>query len=638
MESTVLPLTWPEDVDFSDLKRFETEARTLRYQALGRACRDKRITSLMVAHHGDDQAETVLMRMSNNRLRSGLQAMQSVEWIPECEGIYGVYRSGKALMPRSSLNIPFPVEQGGIQIVRPLLSFEKSRLIATCEEKGIEWAEDKTNQIQTMTSRNSIRYIYRNHKVPEALSIKSLVGVSLRMQKRIESHKALAHRLFDQCLMKLDIQTGSLLVRFPPFSTLLDRPIETESDKNEAMNTAYCLIERVAELVSPRPKAPLGQLAGTVDRIYPEFADVGVGNSLLWTNRLKVNYSVFSVWWRASESPSPYTDHPEPNVDSTLPHPREWLLTRQPLDIGERRNAANRVVYPPSRTASLSSHTSNSRATYHLFDGRFWIRLRNLTKDTLILRIFEKDDSRHFPTSHQERTNANQDADYFALRRPHRFMSAAFELLTASDIRHTLPAVFRLDSETGTETLIGFPTLDVRMDGFGAPEGVCEWSVRYKKVDFGSRSPDEIIVPGTSRADIVTVETRQRLQGNGVVKLKARQVFASANALKESDPFTGFKRGKTSENRKSSSRRERPNSLAQTKGEEVDELSFLELESTSETVATPEPEVHVKPAPHPPTPHEPLSVGNDGGDALSILDEESTHQTFTRPQKRKRHS
>lgn len=58
--------------------------------------------------------------------------MQSVEWIPECEGIYGVYRSGKALMPRSSLNIPFPVEQGGIQIVRPLLSFEKSRLIATC--------------------------------------------------------------------------------------------------------------------------------------------------------------------------------------------------------------------------------------------------------------------------------------------------------------------------------------------------------------------------------------------------------------------------------------------------------------------------------------------------------------------------
>ncbi|KAF1944466.1 hypothetical protein EJ02DRAFT_510140 [Clathrospora elynae] len=578
MEATVLPLTWPEDFDPNDLKRFETEARTLRYQALGRACRNMKITSLMVAHHGDDQAETVLMRLANNRLRSGLQAMQSVEWIPECEGLYGIHHSGKSQRPNPSLNIPFPIEQGGIQILRPLLGFEKARLIATCEEKGVVWAEDKTNQIQTLTSRNAIRHIYKNHKLPEALSIRSLVDVSLKMQERIKWHRIYAYKkLFDQCLIKLDIQTGSLLVRFPPFSSLLPRPIETQTDKIQAKNTAYCLIERVAELVTPKSKAPLGQLAATVDRIYPEFVNLEDGEAGHWEVIRRGNYCVWHVWWRSWDKPSPFTDHAEEGLDPSLPHPREWLLTRQPLDAGEREIRANKIVYPPS----LQPSASRERPTYQLFDGRFWIKIRNLTSDTLVLRIFTKVDFRHFPTFREEKDKV-QEVD--GGLRPHRFIAAAFDLLKPVDVRFTLPAVFRKDSTTGNETLIGFPTLDVRMNGFGPPEGVCEWSVRYKKIDLGGCEAGDIIVPGSSRKDITAEERRQRLSREGVVRVQTKNIrFVGTGAEERNEMFTGYKRMSTSHTDGRDRRRRDKGVVKSTSSEieggEADGLSFLEEES-----------------------------------------------------------
>ncbi|EOA82278.1 uncharacterized protein SETTUDRAFT_181451 [Exserohilum turcica Et28A] len=512
IDSTVIPLAWPKDFDSRDARRFETDARMLRYQALGRACRDMRINQLMVAHHADDQAETVMMRMANSRLRSGLQAMQRKEWIPECEGIYGVYHSGSLQEPNANLKIPFPVEQGGIQILRPLLGYEKARLIATCENKGIAWAEDKTNQIQTLTSRNAIRHIYKNHRLPEALGVRSLVAVSLHMQERIKRHKEHARELFDKCLIKLDIQTGSLMIRFPPFSDLVRRPIETTSDKIEAKNTAYCLLERVAELVTPRAKAPLGQLAATTHRIYPELAGLEDSEAGDWDGIRKKNYSVFSVWWRFWDQPSPFSEHKEEGINPGLAHPREWLLTRQPLEVSERRDAANYIVYPPSPDSSAPQNE-----TYRLFDGRHWILIRNLlAKDNLILRIFHKEDSRLLPTYQQNKADMyHADAE-----RPYRYISAAFDLLKPADVRYTLPAVFRQDRETGEETLIGFPTLDVRIDGFGAPPGVCEWSVRYKKIDFGSRTAEHVIVAGISRKDMITEEKKQRKIQQGLHKAR----------------------------------------------------------------------------------------------------------------------
>jgi hypothetical protein len=533
------------------------------------------IASLMVAHHGDDQAETVMMRLSNNRLRSGLQAMQSIEWIPECEGIYGVHHSGKSLKPNDNLPMPFPVEQGGIKILRPLLAFEKARLIATCEDKGVEWAEDKTNQMQTLTSRNAIRHMYKHHKLPEALSIKSLINLSLKMQERIKSHRVYAERLFDQCLMKLDIQSGSLLIRFPPFSNLLPRPIETEADRTHAKNNAYCLLHRVAELVTPKSKTPLGQLAATVDRIYPELINMAEEDPSSWEVVQKKSYSVFGVWWRAWLQPSPFTCSAE---DASLPHPREWLLTRQPLDTAaEGQDADKNFVYPPTGTTSLLDQPSR-REFYRLFDGRFWIHLRNFTADTLIIRIFNKEDFRRFPSYTRDKTMAENNS-----ARPYRYITAAFDLLRPADLRFTLPAVFRKDSITGKETLIGFPTLDVSLHIFGPPDGICAWSVHYKKVDFGSRKPVNTIVPGLTRRRIIALEYRQKNARKALMKLKSR--IADGEAKKgrvmssASNPFVhvnGRTRRKSEEWKEKKERVVSPVAAAE---DETDGFEFLETEA-----------------------------------------------------------
>jgi tRNA(Ile)-lysidine synthase len=491
MGSSILTLPSPQDLD----KRFETEARARRYQALGRACRDEGLTALMVAHHGDDQAETVLMRLANNRLRTGLSGMRSVEWIPECEGIYGVHRSGKSIQPTDFDLLPYPVADGGIQILRPLLAMEKSRLISTCEAEGVEWAEDKSNRVQTLTSRNAIRHIYKNYKLPEALSIQSLVNVSQQMQRRITMHQSYADRLLDQCFLKLDIRLGTLLVRFPPFSSLLERPIQTESDANEARNNAYCLIEKVSSMVTPVTRPSLGQLATRLDDIYPEFLNVDGGAEGAAVGKGYSTFTVYRVWWRRWDKASPFDNDGLPDEDfgSSAPHPREWLLTRQALEGGEAEQL--RVIIPPQDTLSPNAEWE-TKDSYHLFDNRFWIKIKNLTNDTLVLRMFEKADMDRLPLSQRDQHG----------RWPPRFIVAALSLIKPSDIRFTLPAVFRKDSVTGEEILIGLPTLKVRVNGFGPPTRTCNWHVLYKKVDLGQRSVNEVIVHEKSKNEVIEEE------------------------------------------------------------------------------------------------------------------------------------
>lgn len=518
MESSNLTLTWPEDLDMSDIKRFETEARIRRYQALGRACRREGIRLLMVAHHGDDQAETILMRLANNRLRTGLKGMQSVEWIPECEGIYGLHHSGDLQNPRVTNKTPFPIEQGGIQILRPLLAMEKSRLIATCKEHGIEWAEDESNHLPTLTSRNAIRHIYKAHKLPKALSIPSLVALSLRMQGRVNEHQAYARKLYDQCLMKLNIQTGTLLVRFPPFHALLGRPIKTDADKNEAWNNAHCLIEKVADLVTPIWKPAVNNLATRVDSVYQDFLTPEEKAELkaAGEGHFRDSFTVHHIWWRKYDKASPFEDHGLPSEDynSTPPHQNEWLLTRQPFQGDEAMKS--QIEVPPSKI-SPTADLSQSREEYQLFDGRFWIKLHNHTYDTLIIRAFEKTDMRHLPSLQKKKSASG------GLRGPipERFIVAAFANFKPSDVRFTLPAVFRR-SATGDETLVGFPTLHVGMGGLGPAEEICHWHVRYKNIDIGQHSIDDMIVPGATKMDQVNREKAERYRNKGVSRLKIR--------------------------------------------------------------------------------------------------------------------
>ena len=109
--------------NYQDSVFSEKKARDFRYQFFEKKMREHAYTGLVTAHHADDQAETIFMRLlRGSRLRhlSGIQAIQNF---------------------------------GPGQLIRPLLSFKKSELEATF------YFEDSSNKENTYL-RNRIRNNY----------------------------------------------------------------------------------------------------------------------------------------------------------------------------------------------------------------------------------------------------------------------------------------------------------------------------------------------------------------------------------------------------------------------------------------------------------------------------------------------
>lgn len=94
-------------------------ARQARYRLLSDAARKAGAAHVLTAHTLDDQAETVLIRLTRGSGLTGLAAMARVTTLP-----------GEA----------------GIQLVRPLLDIPKTRLIATLRAEKISFADDPTNR------------------------------------------------------------------------------------------------------------------------------------------------------------------------------------------------------------------------------------------------------------------------------------------------------------------------------------------------------------------------------------------------------------------------------------------------------------------------------------------------------------
>lgn len=93
----------------------QAAARAARYRLLAAACAEEGALHLLVAHHRDDQAETVLQRLARGSGVDGLAAMAAV------------------------------VEMEGLRLLRPLLDVDPARLRATLAARGVGWIEDPSN-------------------------------------------------------------------------------------------------------------------------------------------------------------------------------------------------------------------------------------------------------------------------------------------------------------------------------------------------------------------------------------------------------------------------------------------------------------------------------------------------------------
>ena len=105
----------------------ETAARILRYEFLSKVKSDLNFDAIALAHHADDQAETILMRLLRGATSEGLSAMKFKIFSAE----YGL-------------------------LIRPLLRFRKLELENFCREKNLSPRLDKTN-FEANATRNKIR-------------------------------------------------------------------------------------------------------------------------------------------------------------------------------------------------------------------------------------------------------------------------------------------------------------------------------------------------------------------------------------------------------------------------------------------------------------------------------------------------
>lgn len=101
-------------------------AREKRYRFLIDTAHRYGAQAVALAHHADDQAETVLMRMLRG---SGLTGLSGMKW----------KRTEKK-----------------VELIRPFLRINKTALIGVCREEGYTYAEDASNQL-TKYSRNAVR-------------------------------------------------------------------------------------------------------------------------------------------------------------------------------------------------------------------------------------------------------------------------------------------------------------------------------------------------------------------------------------------------------------------------------------------------------------------------------------------------
>lgn len=105
----------------------EAEARAGRYAALCRLADAQDVRAICLAHHRDDQAETVCLRMLQGAGVAGCRGMGAVrQW-------------------------------RGIALFRPLLHLPKQVLVDALNRHGVPWLEDCSNSDRTLW-RNRIRH------------------------------------------------------------------------------------------------------------------------------------------------------------------------------------------------------------------------------------------------------------------------------------------------------------------------------------------------------------------------------------------------------------------------------------------------------------------------------------------------
>ena len=110
---TILPIAWETTPETA----LQERAREERYRLLGDWAGERGLDAIATAHHADDQAETLLMRLNRGAGVRGLGAIRPNSAVPGT----------------------------GTDLIRPLLAWRRSELEAICVSAGVQPIADPSN-------------------------------------------------------------------------------------------------------------------------------------------------------------------------------------------------------------------------------------------------------------------------------------------------------------------------------------------------------------------------------------------------------------------------------------------------------------------------------------------------------------
>lgn len=192
----------------------QRRAREARYRELGAFCRRAGVLHLLTAHHKQDQAETVALRLAKGSGPNGLAAMAAVR------------------------------ELSGFRLLRPLLGVDKRRLTATLRHLGQDWIDDPSNQNLSFT-RNRLRH--------EGIDVAGLVKTAVDQGRRRARH---------------DDEINALLVRLVAIDPLGFAQLSADQFADLPSETAANLLARILLTIGgqgyPPKRLGLGRLLGAM--------------------------------------------------------------------------------------------------------------------------------------------------------------------------------------------------------------------------------------------------------------------------------------------------------------------------------------------------------------------------------------
>ncbi|ETX10728.1 tRNA(Ile)-lysidine synthetase [Marinomonas ushuaiensis DSM 15871] len=197
----------------------EDAARNARYQAFEQIMTSKEV--LLLAHHGDDQAETVLFRLLRGTGGKGLSGMPRMRAI----GVEGAY------------------------LVRPLLDISKVSIESYARQEKLKWIQDDSNADERFT-----RNFLRQRVVPILKERFPKMEQNIASgAKRIETDYLMLSRFAERQLAKWCNEYGGLDLSFLSEESLEERLFWLRHFlQNKSISLPQLQLENVEQMLSGR--------------------------------------------------------------------------------------------------------------------------------------------------------------------------------------------------------------------------------------------------------------------------------------------------------------------------------------------------------------------------------------------------